>query len=66
MTTNVSIHNTPGHWKVKVFRRFKDGSETELRTIEPGEMISGPHEGITLWDGCELVIREVPIETPAA
>jgi hypothetical protein len=62
MTTNVSIHNTPGHWKVKVFRRdIKTGAETELHTVAPGEMI---HHA-ALWDDAELVLREVPIEAPA-
>lgn len=61
MTTNVSIHNTPGHWKVKVFRRdVRSGAETELHMVEPGEMVSR----VTLWDDVELVIREVPIIGP--
>jgi hypothetical protein len=57
MTTNVNIHNTPGHWKVKVIRRDKaTGAETELQDIEPGHMANH----IAVWDDCELVIREIP------
>lgn len=58
MTTNVSIHNTPGHWNVKIIRRhIATGSETEVQEVKPGEMV----HHVTLWDDCELVIREVPI-----
>jgi hypothetical protein len=60
MTTNVTIHNTPGHWKVKVFRRhIATGKEDELATINPGELIGNGM--LSLWDDCELVIKEVPI-----
>lgn len=58
MTTNVNIHNVPGHHKVKLFRRHKEtGVEQEVGEAAPGDMV----HHVSLWEDVELVIREVAV-----
>lgn len=56
MTMNVNIHNSPGPYRGKIYRRdVASGAETLLSDLLPGHMITN----MSLWEGCEIVIKEV-------